>query len=56
MVLVHTHPSGDPTPSQSDIAVTGSLRTIAQLLDVSLLDHIVIGSRSACSMSKAKLL
>ena len=56
MVLVHTHPSGNPTPSESDVAVTRSLKTLAELLDVRLLDHIVIGARSACSMSKAKLL
>ena len=56
MVLIHTHPSGDPTPSDSDIAVTRSLKAIAQLLDISLVDHIVVGARSACSMSKAGLL
>ena len=56
MVLIHTHPSGDPTPSLSDISVTRSLGAIANMLDILLLDHIVIGARSACSMRKAGLL
>ena len=44
IILVHNHPSGDPTPSKSDIIVTKKLKDAAQLLDIELLDHIVIGN------------
>lgn len=44
IILVHNHPSGDPTPSKSDIIVTKRLKEAAQLLDIELLDHIVIGN------------
>ena len=42
-ILAHNHPSSDPTPSPEDIAVTGEISKAAKLLDISLLDHIVIG-------------
>lgn len=56
MVLVHNHPSGDPTPSDSDVAATRDVAAIARRLDIELLDHIVVGWRSACSLRKAGLL
>lgn len=43
IVLVHNHPSGDPTPSREDIEVTMKVREAGRLLEISLLDHIVIG-------------
>lgn len=43
IILAHNHPSGDPTPSKSDIALTEKIEQAAQLLGVQLLDHIVIG-------------
>lgn len=45
-VLVHNHPSGDPTPSEADIRITRSLREASKVLDVPLLDHVIIGSPS----------
>ncbi len=51
MVLVHNHPSGDPTPSQEDITMTQSVRTCAELVGIPLLDHVVVarsGARSLC--------
>lgn len=42
-MVVHGHPSGDPTPSQEDIAITCRLREAADLLGIRFLDHIVIG-------------
>jgi DNA repair protein RadC len=48
-VVAHNHPSGDPTPSQEDIAITRRLREVADLLGIRLLDHIVIGSSSYIS-------
>src|SRR6266481_698775 len=43
LILVHNHPSGDPTPSAEDRAITDRLRKGAELLGMSLLDHVVIG-------------
>jgi|GEM_PF-187840 len=43
MVIAHNHPSGDPTPSPEDIAVTREIVNAAKLLDIDCLDHIVIG-------------
>ncbi len=43
LILVHNHPSGDPTPSKADIAVTQDIKKAAAALGVSLHDHVVIG-------------
>ncbi len=46
LVLVHNHPSGDPTPSASDIRVTRDLVRAGKLLRIETLDHIIVGKRS----------
>jgi DNA repair protein RadC len=46
VVLVHNHPSGDPTPSEADIKVTRDLIRAGQLLKIEVLDHVVIGQRT----------
>jgi DNA repair protein RadC len=43
IILVHNHPSGDPTPSEADIKVTRDLIRAGQLLRIEVLDHIIIG-------------
>ncbi|MWD28652.1 DNA repair protein RadC [Aquicoccus sp. SCR17] len=43
LILVHNHPSGDPTPSEADIAMTAQIDAAAQVLGLTLHDHIVIG-------------
>lgn len=43
IILVHNHPSGDPTPSAEDVAITARLRQVGDLMGVSVLDHVVIG-------------
>jgi DNA repair protein RadC len=43
VVVAHNHPSGDPTPSAEDRAVTERLRQAGELLGIELLDHVVIG-------------
>jgi DNA repair protein RadC len=43
LILVHNHPSGDPTPSQADIAMTAQIKVAADALGLTLHDHIVIG-------------
>jgi len=43
LVLVHNHPSGDPTPSEADIKVTRDLIRAGQLLKIEILDHVILG-------------
>jgi DNA repair protein RadC len=43
LILVHNHPSGDPTPSQSDIQMTAQVQEAARVLGITLHDHLVIG-------------
>jgi DNA repair protein RadC len=47
VVLVHNHPSGDPTPSEADIKVTRDLIRAGQLLKIEVIDHVIIGRASA---------
>jgi DNA repair protein RadC len=47
IVLVHNHPSGDPTPSDADIKTTRDLIRAGQLLKIEVVDHIIIGCASA---------
>lgn len=49
MILLHNHPSGDPTPSEADISLTKRLVSAGELVGVPLLDHIIIGNN--CYMS-----
>ena len=42
-IMVHNHPSGDPTPSKEDINITRQLESAGRLMDISALDHIIIG-------------
>ena len=44
VIVVHNHPSGDPSPSQSDHSLTRRLAEAAELLQIKLLDHIIIGA------------
>ena len=43
IILVHNHPSGDPTPSHDDIELTQKLEQVSKMLEIELLDHVVIG-------------
>jgi DNA repair protein RadC len=47
IILVHNHPSGDPTPSEADIKTTRDLIRAGQLLKIEVVDHIIIGHASA---------
>ena len=46
LVLVHNHPSGDPTPSKADITITRDLVRAGQLLKIEILDHIILGEKT----------
>lgn len=50
LILSHCHPSGNPTPSPEDIAVTGQLFEAGRLLDIQLLDHVIIGDNQYSSL------
>jgi DNA repair protein RadC len=51
VILVHNHPSGDPTPSQEDKTITRELKRAAEILKVRLLDYIILGKDKALSMA-----
>jgi len=50
IVLVHNHLSGEPQPSEADIKVTRDLIRAGQLLKIEVLDHVIIGNPSRCSL------
>ena len=50
-ILVHNHPSGDPTPSQSDITATERLRRASHDLDMPLLDHLIVAGDRLISVA-----
>lgn len=55
-VLIHNHPSGDPTPSTDDIHITTRIDKGAQILELELVDHIIIGDNKYYSFHENKLL
>jgi len=48
VLLVHNHPSGDPTPSAQDIACTRDLVAAGKVVGIQVIDHVVLGCRTAC--------
>ena len=50
IIVVHNHPSGDPSPSGPDVMITRQMKQAAEMMDIELLDHIVIGGRTFVSM------
>ena len=55
VIIVHNHPSGDPTPSPDDLAVTRACIQAGKLLDIEVLDHLVIGQGRYVSMKERGL-
>ncbi|MCC2627511.1 MAG: repair protein RadC [Thermomicrobiales bacterium] len=55
LVAVHNHPSGDPTPSAADVALTMEIVAAGQLLDIELLDHLIIGQGRWLSLKRLGL-
>lgn len=55
IVVVHNHPSGDPTPSPEDVRVTEAIVAAGKLLDIGVLDHVVIGRGRYVSLKERKL-
>jgi DNA repair protein RadC len=56
VILVHNHPSGDPTPSQGDIEMTRRLAAALSTLNVVLHDHVIVGRNREMSFRKSNLL
>jgi DNA repair protein RadC len=56
VILVHNHPSGDPTPSQADIQMTRAIVDIAMPLGISVHDHIIVGKNGHASMKGLRLI
>jgi DNA repair protein RadC len=56
LILVHNHPSGDPTPSQADIAMTKAIVDIAAPLGISVHDHIIVGRGGHASLKGMRLI
>jgi DNA repair protein RadC len=55
LIVIHNHPSGDPTPSPDDVAITRAILQAGELLDVKLLDHIIVGSGRFVSLKERGL-
>lgn len=56
IILLHNHPSGNPSPSREDILLTRRVKESGELLGIELLDHIIIGDQSAVSFRREHLL
>lgn len=56
LVLVHNHPSGEPSPSREDLRLTERIRRAGILLDIALLDHVIIGDNCYVSLREEGLL
>jgi DNA repair protein RadC len=50
VVIAHTHPSGDPTPSEADYSITAQLIAAGSLIGIPVLDHVVVAHQGSCSI------
>lgn len=56
IILLHNHPSGDPTPSREDIHTTKRILEAGQIIGISLMDHIIIGDNTYVSLKELSLM
>ena len=56
VVLVHNHPSGDPTPSRDDVEMTSAVQDAARALGISVLDHVIVGAGKWVSLTEQGLM
>ena len=56
IILAHNHPSGDPTPSSADIAMTHKIADACKVLGIDVLDHIIVGKGGHASMRALRVL
>ena len=50
ILVAHNHPTGDPTPSPEDVAITRNIQEAGELLDIQVLDHLIVGRGSFTSL------
>jgi DNA repair protein RadC len=55
-LLLHNHPSGDPTPSRADIDMTRAIVEVARPLGISVHDHLIVGKDGHASLKALKLI
>jgi DNA repair protein RadC len=53
VILVHNHPSGDPSPSPEDLSLTRRLREAGTILGIEVLDHVIVGANAYYSFAEA---
>lgn len=56
IIIMHNHPSGDPTPSRNDFVVTMNIKSAGELIGINLIDHIIIGDNDYISFREQKML
>lgn len=56
IIMVHNHPSGDPSPSSEDLSATGRIKEVGKIIGIELLDHIIIGDGKYISLREKNLL
>lgn len=56
VIVVHNHPSGDPTPSAEDIALTGRLVDAGKILGIPVLDHVIVAGERTLSFAEKSML
>ena len=56
VILVHNHPSGDPSPSHEDVETTRRLAEAGRIVGIEVLDHVIIGDNRYCSMKSRGLI
>jgi DNA repair protein RadC len=56
LILVHNHPSGDPTPSRADLQMTHAIIDVAKPLGITVHDHIIVGRNGYASLKGLKLI
>ena len=56
LILIHNHPSGDPSPSREDLSLTRRVKDAGELIGIRLLDHIIIGDNSYISLKERGIL
>jgi len=56
IIVVHNHPSGDPTPSKDDVKITKQLVQAGQVMDIPVLDHIIVGDGRYVSLKEQRII
>ena len=56
IIIVHNHPTGDPTPSPEDVSITQDLAAASKLLGMNLVDHLVIGRNRFVSLRERAIM